>query len=155
MPHLGELEAVGEPAVAFRTDQPGGGAESLEKPAPVEGAFSPEDDGTDAVLLGLRSVGVRQFFGVALVGRCGGFVVQLCAEDLPGCGTSVDQPVHHHVDTRPWVHAPDQGHGCGKSVGGDQVRLGDVDAVGEFDLVDEEIGDGTLVLGGGCAVGVA
>lgn len=88
-PHLRDLQAIGDPAVALGADQAARGAQGGDQAIVVERAIAAEGDGGNPVLLGFRGVRVRQLLCVAAVRRGGGFVVKPRIQDDAGADLAI------------------------------------------------------------------
>ena len=119
-----------------------GAVDKVEKPLWMERPARTVSRGRYAVFFGFRHMLTAQFLQPAR-GLGGAFEVETASvEDLVQRHFAHD----HRDDFRLGVEALEDGHQFFALAAADQVDLADQDDVGEFDLFDQQVGDGTFIL---------
>ena len=114
----------------------------IEHPLRTERRLAAIDKGGDAILLRLGSVDTKKLLEPARRGLSDVKIESAGAEN----GLRLDEAVDGGNDARIPVEPADKGHdGVDLVLGGD-VSLVDQDDVGKLDLVDEQVGDGPIVV---------
>ncbi len=131
-------EALGaqQPPLLQRIVQEGVEARGVERPA------RPVGHGGDAIFLGFRQVLAAQFLQPARRGRRAIEIEATGIEDL----RQRHLTHHHRQDLRLGIELAQDRQQFLALLAGDQVDLADQDHVGEFDLVDQQVGDRALIL---------